>query len=72
MMPNPMNRNPKNDMIGPMTMRRVLKMSGLNPLASDEPAPSINRKPIIIANPAMPIRMKFILISGNFALSSII
>ncbi len=48
MIDTPMAIKPMNEIIGPTTMRRVLKMSGLKPLASLVPGPNINRKPMTI------------------------
>lgn len=65
MIPKPIKINPKKATIGPTTMRRVLKISSLKPLASDEPDPNINKNPIIMAAAAMPINTKFAFTRGN-------
>lgn len=44
------NKKPKKDVIGPIVIRRVLKISGLNSTSVEEPV--INKNPItIIAKP---------------------
>ncbi len=51
-------------MVGPTTMRRVLKMSGLKASAV-EGAPVIRRNPDTIITAAMPIRMKLMRCNGS-------
>ncbi len=42
-------RKPRNVTAGPITMRRVEKMSGLNPPSTELPEPAINMNPITIS-----------------------
>lgn len=58
------SRNPKNVMVGPTTMRRVLNISGLNSVCEADPPPLISRKPIIIIARQHPIIMKLVRVKG--------
>lgn len=60
------NRKPRNEIVGPTTMRRVEKMSGSKPAAVVE-GPSMSRKPTIIAAAAMAINIKLALTRGKRA-----
>lgn len=59
-----MNRNPRKEIAGPTTMRRVEKMSGSKP-ATVVLGPSISRKPMTIAAPAQAINIKLVFTKGN-------
>lgn len=59
----PMKMNPRKVTVGPTTMRRVEKISGLNAVSVD-PGPHISKKPIIIVAAATAIRMKLIRTNG--------
>lgn len=58
-----MNAKPRKARAGPITMRRVEKMSGSKP-AVVVFGPSINKKPITMAAPAIAIIIKLIRVSG--------
>ena len=60
----PMNMNPRNAIVGPITIRRVENMSGLN-CSVVELDPSMSRNPAIIIAPAAIMRMKFFRRSGR-------
>ncbi len=63
------NKNPKRDTIGPTTMRRVLKISGLKSSTVVEPV--INKNPMMMIMNPKPIKYKLSLLSVNFLFSSI-
>lgn len=65
-----MKAKPKNANAGPITMRRVEKMSGSNP-AAVVLGPSISKKPITIAAPAIVIIMKLVRVNAKFLRSSL-
>ena len=64
MMAKAMNRNPRNVMVGPTTMRRVLKIPGSNSVCVADPPPLISRKPITIIARQQPIIMKLMRVNG--------
>ena len=60
----PMATKPRNAMVGPMMMRRELKMSALNSEVVELP-PNIRRKPSTIKAAEQAIRIKLILTRGK-------
>ena len=60
-----MKRNPKNEIAGPTTIRRVLNMSGLKPFSMLLPSPPIRMNPTTIIVRHIAIRMKFIFPNGR-------
>lgn len=59
-----MSKKPRNVIVGPTTIRRVLNMSGLNSVCVEEPPPLISRKPMMIMARQHPIIMKLVRVNG--------
>lgn len=67
-----MHRKPRKAIVGPTTIRRVLKISGLKPVSTLLPGPAIRANPRMIRARQMPIRIKLILPKGRAEAGSLI
>lgn len=59
-----MATKPINAIVGPTTMRRVLKMSGLN-ASVVELSPTMSKKPMMINSPAIAMNIKLAFVNGR-------